>query len=168
MSWLSKIKFTKTVAGRAMKILFRRSQSIRLLHLDYDTEHIFENSLWIIRYRFRNALWYRFGDLNTLDKHIQVFDASKIPNSITLTVFGLFRKKVYHLNRKPTLSLNSAGFFTKINGIEKKLEFAGHPAIGIPVIQPNINAALIKTSTTATSIPDVDLQLISYNQNEFI
>lgn len=63
MFFLKKIKFSFTVLRRALKLLFRANKEIFLLHLEVNTEHIFKNSYQVVRYRFRNALWYQFGNI---------------------------------------------------------------------------------------------------------
>ena len=72
------LQFIKVVFTRFFVILFRKRKRIDLLYLNYETEQLFENSYIIIRYRFRNALWFRFENHSTIEKQIKIFDLNNI------------------------------------------------------------------------------------------
>ena len=77
--FFKKLHFLKVVIARFFTILFRRRKGIELLLLDYAEEHIFEKSYLVINYRFRNAIYYKFGNLKTLVKQIKIFDLQNLP-----------------------------------------------------------------------------------------
>ena len=66
-----KMQFLKIVLTRFFIILFRRVKGIQLLQLDYDTQNLFESSFIVVNYRFRNAIWYRFGSHKTVEKKLK-------------------------------------------------------------------------------------------------
>src|SRR3954469_11273820 len=82
--------FFFTVFTRALKTLITRRKSIELIHLDFAHKHHFTNSYLIIRYKFRNALWYHFKEVTkTIENEIAVFNLKNITNSpIELVVHG--------------------------------------------------------------------------------
>lgn len=100
-----KIKFAFVVVGRFIKILFRRRKRIELLQLEYSRKYLFDNSYLIIKYRFKNALWYKFKKLKTTtEKHGAVFNLKSIDaTDIALTAYGFFQKKVYHISVVPEM-----------------------------------------------------------------
>ena len=86
-------------------------------HLDYENNHLFENSYVVVNYRFRNALYYKFGNHKTLEKQIKIFNLKNFENEFDLIVYGFFRKKRYKLKFEPNLKLNTDDFKTSISNI---------------------------------------------------
>jgi hypothetical protein len=161
ISLLTKLRFIKVVIARFLIILFRRRKGIELLHLQYDTEHLFDNSLMVINYRFKNALYYKFGNRKTLEKQIKIFNLKNFDNEFQLTVYGFFQKKAYKLKVEPQLTLNSESFKTSISNLSLKLEEQNNPILS------NLSFRLIKKNTIINT-SQIKLKTNSFNQNEFI
>lgn len=158
---LIKLQFIKIVIARFIIILFRKRKTIKLLYLNYDTEHLFDNSLMVINYRFRNAIYYRFGNHKTLEKQIKIFNLKNFDSEFQLTVYGFFQKKTYKLKVEPQLTLNSDSFKTSISNLSLKLEEQNNPILS------NLSFQLI-TKNTIINTPKIKVTNNSFNQNEFI
>ncbi len=158
---IEKLQFIKIVFYRFFIILFRKRKRIELLYLNYDKEHIFETSYIVINYRFRNAIYYRFGKHITLEKKIKIFNIINFENEFDLVVYGFFQKKIYRIQFEPKLTLKTDPFKATISNltvklIEQKLPKLAHPKIYSNIKQPIINTKKIKIKNN------------SYNQNEYI
>ena len=108
---LKKLQFLKIVIARFFIILFRRRKKIEELYINYDTQNLFDNGLIIIKYRFRNAIYYRFGNHITLEKQIKIFDLKN------------FDKKIIKLKFQPLLTLNEDNFKTSFSNLNSSLKF---------------------------------------------
>lgn len=165
---LEKLRFLKVVITRFLIILFRRRKGIELLLLEYETEHLFDNSFIVINYRFRNAIYYQFGNHKTLEKQIKILNIKNFENEFDLIVYGFFRKKTYKIQFEPQLSLNSNSFKTTISNLTLKLQEQNipkltHSSIYLDIEKPNIMSQRIKISNKSLRI-----KTNSFNQNEFI
>ena len=111
-----KIIFFFIVFTRALRLLFTSSQSIECIYLDFAPKHHFTSSYLIIRYQFRNALWYHFkGFKKTTDNEVVVFNLKAISAApIELVVHGLFRRKTFILNVTPESTLINTTFKTAV------------------------------------------------------
>lgn len=164
---LDKIRFGFIVFVRGLKILFRHSKSIQILQLDYADDHIFESSFQPIRYRFRNALWYKFDGRNTFEKELRIFNLPNAPNEFDLVVVGLFRKKSYRIKLHPTHRLESHHFSTQLSNFNVK--FLEMDAVKLPgEFAPKTPQFEIQESTVKIDLPEVSFQFKPFNQNELI
>ncbi|WP_099716124.1 hypothetical protein [Flavobacterium sp. 11] len=163
-----KLQFILIIVGRFLKILFRKSKEIELLYLNYSTEYIFDNSLIIINYRFRNGLWYRFGKHKTLEKEIKIFNLKNFDTEFDLVVYGFFQRKVFKLKFEPQLTINTQRFKTSLSNLSLEIVEKTIPAL----IQPNLFSNIRKPSLVASKIKVTNKPIIinnnTYNQNEFI
>lgn len=165
---LEKLRFLKVVLTRFLIILFRKSKGIELLLLEYDTEHLFDNSFIVINYRFRNVIYYRFGNHITLEKQIKIFNIENFKNEFDLIVYGFLRKKTYKIQFEPQLTLNSNSFKTNIFNLtlnlkEQNVPKLTNPSIYLDLKKPNIRAQKVKITNQLLQI-----KTNSFNQNEFI
>jgi hypothetical protein len=165
---LEKLRFLKVVITRFLIILFRRKKGIELLRLDYYTGHLFDNSFIVINYRFRNAIYYRFGNHKTLEKQIKIFNIKNFKNEFDLIVYGFFRKKTYKIQFEPQLTLNSNSFKTTFSNLtlnlkEQNIPKLTHSSIYLDIEKPNIMSQKIKISNYS-----LQMKTNSFNQNEFI
>ena len=165
---LEKLRFLKVVIARFLTILFRRRKGIELLRLEYDTEHLFDNSFIIINYRFRNAIYYKFGNHITLEKEVKIFNLTNFDKDFQLTVFGFFRKKTYLLKFEPKLKLEPEKFKTTFSNFRIKLEEQNTPNLSHPSFFLAIYKPIIKTHKTKILNKAINIKTSSYNQNEFI
>lgn len=163
-----KLQFILIIVGRFFKILFRKRKEIELLYLNYSTEYIFDNSLIIINYRFRNGLWYQFGKHKTLEKEIKIFNLKNFDTEFDFVVYGFFQKKVFKLKFDPQLTINTQSFKTSLsnrslNLVEKAISDLVQPHLYSDMGKVSINTSKIKV----TSKPII-INNNNYNQNEFI
>ncbi len=114
---LHQIQFLLRILKRFFIVLFRKRKNIYLLHLDYSDQHLFSNSIIIINYRFRNAIYYKFGNHSTVENQIKLFNIDKIKPEIKLTVYGFFRKQYYILNLEPENVLITTTFKTEFSNL---------------------------------------------------
>lgn len=168
ISFLKKLRFLLTIVFRFFIILFRRKKSIDLLHLDYATEHIFDNSYIILKYRFRNALWYRLGNHKTLEKQIKIFNLKKIDKEFDFVVYGFFQKKKYHLIFEPKLTIDTKSFKTRFHNLSNHLEFQAAPLLSIPIFYPDIKELQVTIPKTEITIKPIQTITNAYNQTDFI
>jgi hypothetical protein len=166
-SILKKIKFAFSILGRAFVVMFRRRQGIELLRLEYFDEHLFENSYIIIQYRFRNALWYRFGSHITLEKEIKIFNLKKIEKEFNLLVYGLFRKKIYRLKFDPQLTLETSNFKTVLQNFDANLQL-WEPQIVRHKFVPRITKIETMLSKIERIEPKLKINNQPYKQTDFI
>ncbi len=75
----------------------RRSKKIKMLYIEYAAP---TGSERIIKYRFRNAIWYTFNNENLTATRLSL-PAEACGKEFTLTVHGFFRKNIYTLLLKP-------------------------------------------------------------------
>lgn len=160
--WLKKLQFIIIVISRFFKILFRKNRNINLLLLDYNTDYIFKNSLIIINYRFRNGIWYKFGNHKTTEKQIKIFNLKNFDQEFELTVFGWFQKKKYLLKFEPTVILNNHTFKTSLNNLFINLEDQNIPKFD----HPNINLSIKSFDIDHTKINFIT-KPITINNNPF-
>jgi len=158
---LDKFHFILVVTARFFKILFRQNKDIKELFLNYETEHLFDNSYLVIKYRFRNALYYQFGATKTLEKHIKIFDLKNCDKEMDFIVYGLFNKIPYKLKFEPQLSFESSSFKTSFSNLTVKLIEQELPKLAHPKIYSNIKQPVIRTKK-------IKIRTNSFNQNEFI
>lgn len=163
-----KLQFILIIVGRFFKILFRKRKEIELLYLNYSTEYIFDNSLIIINYRFRNGLWYRFGKHKTLEKEIKIFNLKNFETEFDLVVYGFFQRKAFKLKFEPQLTINTQSFKTSLSNLSFEKVEKTIPAL----IQPHLYSNIRKPSLIASKIKVTNKPIIinnnTYNQNEFI
>lgn len=158
---LHELQFVFIVIVRFIKILFRWRKKIQLLHLDYETEHLFQNSFILINYRFKNALWYRFGKHKTLEKQIKIFNLKNLESGFDLIVYGFFQKKVYNLKFAPQLRLENSNFKTSFSNLTLKLEEK-------VLLKPKHSNIYCSIPKPIISNQNIEIKIDVYNQNEFI
>lgn len=156
------------VIVRLIKILFRWRKGIELLCLDFSTEHLFESSFIVINYRFRNALFYRFGKHLTLEKQIKIFNLKNFESEFDFIVYGFFRTKTYKLKFEPQWLLDNSSFKTSFSNLTLKLEQQPIPKLENPAIYLTIDKPIIETPKIEIVQKTIKLKTSTYNQNEFI
>lgn len=158
-----KLKFAFVVVGRFIKISFKRTKRLELIQLEYSRKFLFENSYLIIKYRFRNALWYKFKKIKTTtQKNSTVINLKSIDNTIIeLIVYGFFQRKVYQISVEPENILFNQRFHTKIYTVNKKLCIT--PNLKLVAQKPNVKIPNIKIKTLF-----LKLKQSTYSQTDFI
>lgn len=155
-----KLQFVGVVIWRFLIIVFRKRKDIKLLYIDYNTKNLFDNSFFIINYRFRNALYYQFGEHKTLEKQIKILNLKNIDHEFNLIVYGFFQKKIYPIKLKPQMSFDSLSFKTSISKLN--LEATKQRIVSQP--------SKVYVNQTEIKIKDSKIKFnpTTYNQNEFI
>ena len=94
------IKLHASIIKRALLLFPQKEKDIELINFtykpDFDT-----NDTVIIRYAFKNVLWYRFDGKKTLESRQVVVRHSNTSKDITLTVQGFLRKNLYTIKLQP-------------------------------------------------------------------
>lgn len=151
-----------------MIILFRKNKELVKLTLDFNTENQFENSYIIINYRFRNAIYYKFGKHITLEKEIKIFNLKNFENEFQLTVYGFFRKKSYKLKFEPKLTLENSNFKTFFLNLKNDFEFKTMPNLSTASFRVELLEIEIKPSKLKITPNRIVLKHETFNQNHFI
>ncbi|WP_291130990.1 hypothetical protein [Flavobacterium sp. UBA7682] len=165
---LEKLNFIKVVIVRFFIILFRRRKRIEKIYLNYAKEHIFENSYIVINYRFRNAIYFRFGKNKTLEKQIKIFDLENIEKEFDLVVYGFFRKNIYKLKFEPLLSLENSTFKTVFSNLNLKLEEKSTPKLTHPDIYCDIKKPTVEIPNIEVNHRPLIISNTTFNQTDFI
>jgi len=158
-----KIRFLLIVCGRFLIILFRWRKGIKFLRLDYANKYQFDNSYLLIRYRFRNALWYNFKNIKkTTEKKIIILNLKNVPEiPIELTVYGFFRSKTFHISVIPKSTLQNNSFKIAITRISE-IESYNKPIV-LKAIKPTPTLPKIKLSHS-----EIQIKQPSYTQTDFL
>jgi hypothetical protein len=163
-----KLQFILIVITRFLKILFRRRRGIELLYLDYSDEYVFENSYIILKYRFRNVLWYRFGCHKTLEKQIKIFNLKNFDKEFDFVVYGFFSKKSYKFKFEPQLGLNAEKFKTQFHNLSNELELKSIPNLIHPVFYCEIDQPVMTLSKSEIIKPTIIIKTNPFNKTNFV
>lgn len=139
-----------------------------MLYLNYCKEYLFENGFTLIRYRFKNATYYKFGKQNTLEKEIKIFNLKNIEKEQTLTVYGFFRKKTYKIILNPSLKLENSSFSTEFSNLNLRLVETKPLKIGFVEKPPTLKKFYVNNSKIKILNKKIIIKNNSFNQNEFI
>jgi len=120
---VERFRFYYQILVRMIFLFFKKDREIKLIKLEYSDKHIFDNGYLIIRYRFKNALYYKFDTIKTTDNQIKIFDTSNFKNEFDLVVFGLYGKKTYSINVNPENRINNSSFKTAFTNLKNELDF---------------------------------------------
>lgn len=119
---LRRIQFWRITGGRFAALLFKKNKEIVCLQLEQEGPHLFDKGLVIVRYRFANALYYRFSGIKTTtEAGPLVLQADKLQGkSLELTVYGYFRKQTYRIAIRPAAyHFRSDTFRTSLKSIRQ-------------------------------------------------
>lgn len=136
--------------------------------MNYDNDHLFDNSYIIINYRFRNAIYYRFGNHKTLDKQIKIFNLKTFDKEFDLIVYGFFQKKKYKIQFDPRLSLDNSSFKTTFSNLNLELEEKTFPKLAHNDIYCDIRKPKILLPEIKIVQPKIKVTNTTFNQTEFI
>lgn len=164
----NRTKFLATIIGRAFIVLFRKRKTIILLKLDYATEYLFDQSFLVVRYRFKNALWYSFGSHRTLEKQIKIFNLTNFEHEFLLTVHGFFQTKTFHIKLAPELIFDNSGFITKFYNLSLEFIQRESPVVMVPELEIKLTEIKTDIKIPKISINKIRVQNNTYNQTDFI
>lgn len=100
-SFLNELHFRYNAAKRFFKLLTRKKKNIKFIYIQYAAMVSKENGLINLRFKFRNAVWYKIGSEKTLVNTVVVKKPENQEEMLSLTVHGVFRKKSYAITLKP-------------------------------------------------------------------
>lgn len=100
--------FFACILIKSFKIFFRSDKSIKMIHASFSNKQVSNST--VIKFRFRNALWYEFENVNTDKREFAISKAGFLEKR-TLIVHGFFRTKKYILT------------FDETNKADKKTKF---------------------------------------------
>jgi len=160
--------FAKVILARFLIILFKKNKNIQLITLNYNTNHLFKNSLIIINYQFNNALWYSFNNKKTLEKSIKIFNLENIDSNLTFIVYGFFRKKKYILKFDPMLKIENKNFKTNFSNLSLNLKKNSIPKLTHSFVKICISEPQLKKTKIIATKLTFDINHNNYNKNEFI
>jgi len=95
---LNKFKFNYRLMKRVIMVAPRKSIEVKKLYINYAILPADGVNDIVIKYRFRNALWYCVNDIKTLET---TFTLPKNTKEISLIVHGLKETCTYTLLFKP-------------------------------------------------------------------
>jgi hypothetical protein len=161
------VKFNWIVFCRFLNIIFRDNKQLQLFKLEFDNDIVFKKSYVVLNYRFKNALYYKFGNIQTIEKERIVFDVNNIKDVINLTVYGFFQSKTYFLEFNPKLEIKNKSFITEITDFETTLNFKN---FNCRIVETKIYATLIVSNIKNFNVVKNKLSFkpIPFNQSEFI
>lgn len=113
------VKFQSLKFCRWVLILFKRKKQIKKIDFGYYKNWHFNNAYLIIDFQFKNAIWYKVGNIKSLDfskpliLNLENIDAE----SIDVEVFGFFQKHVYTIYLEKIAELNSEPFKTQTQNL---------------------------------------------------
>ena len=165
---LEKLHFFKVVTARFLIILFRRKKRIEELYLNYSTEYIFDNSYIIINYRFKNALYYKFDNVKTIENKIKIFDIKNYKKEFNLVVHGLYERKVYLIKIDPENKIQRQNFKTVFNNLKPEFVIGSIPNLyskGLIITEINPN---IKSKNFSINKKEIIIQSYPFNQSDFL
>lgn len=90
-------EFVSHVAARFFKIMFRSNKKIRMIYSEHSSKNLQENELYILNFKFKNALWYEIKNQRT-DKSEFIISKDESPENVEIVVQGFFRKKIFKMN----------------------------------------------------------------------
>lgn len=163
-----KFSYLIIIISRFLLILFRRKKGIELLRLEYNTEHLFDKSFIVILYRFRNAIYYQFGNQTTVEKNIKIFNLNNFKREFELTVYGFFRKKTYKVKFEPKLTLETSSFKTDFFNLKNDFQFKTIPNLSTPNFKIELIEIEIKPSKLKITPHKLALKHETFNQIDFI
>jgi len=101
-------RFLLAILVKSFKIAFRSDRKIKMIHASFSNKQMRHGTL--IKFRFRNALWYEFENIKT-DKREFAIPKVNFVERKTLIVRGLFTSKKYILT------------FDESNHVDEKIKF---------------------------------------------
>lgn len=152
---------------RTFKILFKRKRGIEKIYFNYGTKHLFNNSYIFFNYQFKNAIYYQFGNLRTLESNLKIYDPSHFSSTIQVTVYGLFKKEKFGIKIKPEFELVNQNFKTFTSNLNLKLE-----SREISLTKRDLSCIVHKINVAPPKIKIKNRTLIftptTYNQTDFL
>lgn len=165
---INSIKLYLEIALRFLLILFRKEKHLKELYFDSGNESLFEDGLLIIKYRFKNAIYYKVNNKITLENRFKIFNVKNINSEIHFIVYGWFDRKHYIVEIKPTKSLNNESFKSHFSNLNISLTVTDILKLvnnEIHIITKNVT---IETSKVLIPNKKIQIKTNSFTQNDFL
>ncbi len=79
------------------KLAMRSNRKIKKIYSNHSDKHFFGGNMVALNFRFKNAIYYKVGNVKTTRNHLLVKRPEKF-EKLELTVYGFFRKRTYILD----------------------------------------------------------------------
>lgn len=154
---INSLKLYFNIALRFLLILFRKDKHLKEIYFESCNEDIFEDSLLVINYRFKNAIYYKVNNKITTENKVKIFNVKNINSEIHFIVYGWFGKKQYLIVIKPTKSLNNESFKTHFSNLNISLTVSDIPKLVNDQI--HITTKNVNIETSKVFIPNKKIQI---------
>lgn len=165
---IKSLKLYFNIALRFFLVLFKKDKHLKEIYFESGNENIFEDSLLIIKYHFKNAIYYRVNNKITIENKVKIFNVKNIKSEIHFTVYGWFDKKHYLIEIKPNKSLNNKSFKTQISNLSISLKFKSVPKLVNNQINVTPKKVSIESSKIFIANKNIQIKTNSFTQNEFL
>jgi hypothetical protein len=162
------IKLYFKIALRFLFILFRKDKRLIELHFESNSDVLFDNSFLILKYRFKNAIYYNIDNKVTLDNKVKIYNVKNCNKTIPFIVYGWLETKQYLIEVKPNKSLKSDTFFTQINNLKISLIPLEIPKLSPNPIDINSKTFSVNTPKVFIELNKVQIKTNSFTQNDFL
>lgn len=164
------IKFHFTKTGRWFAILVKRKKRLEKISLDYYRNWLFENAYLVIDFHFKNAIWFKIGNVKGFGvRQSVILDLHKIKSkSINLEVFGFFQKQVYVINLNKETEINTKHFNTKIDNIRSVEIIEQNTRILIPKTSLFFKKPIFKNEKISVKMETIKIQHRKFNTQHYI
>lgn len=117
------VKFQFLKFGRWISVLFKRRKSIKKISFEYYKYWQFNNAYLVINFQFKNAIWYKIGNIKSTDfSKPLILNLENIhSDGIDFEIFGFFQKQIYTIHLNKVAELNSEPFKTQTHNLNLKL-----------------------------------------------
>jgi hypothetical protein len=115
---IATLKFVAVVVWRFVRLTFKRNRQISTININALFQHSFSGSYLVVKYNIPNALWFDFFQIKKTTKNgTFIFDLKNAAtDTLSLVVYGWFRKKIIRIKINPTNSLRTESFRTAVKG----------------------------------------------------
>lgn len=165
---INKLHFLLIVFIRFIKIVFKSNRAIKLEYLNHNSDHLFDSSFLVLKYNFKNALYYKINIQTTVSNTPKVFNLNEITNPIEFVVYGFFERQSYYIAFEPSLTLNSNSFVTSISNLNIELNNPSNLIISITNFQNKIKTPKVKNLSIKYNNKNIKILTQPFNQKEFI
>jgi hypothetical protein len=161
---VSFFKFHFKRIGKLLAMLFKKNKRLKKLSFDYYKNLHSDNSYLLVDFKFKNAIYFRVGDIKSFDfgKPLILNLKTLKADTIKIEVFGFFQKQVFIIELKKEFKLNSNPFSTAIENISPVDITRQKTRVKIP----NLKFAFGKPKVTIQSIT-VKSKDMAIKSNEF-
>lgn len=165
---INSIKLHFTIVLRFILILFRKDKHLKEIYFEKINDNIFDDSLLIINYSFRNAIYYKVNNKITLENKVKIFNLKNIDLPLHFIVYGLFDKKHYTIEIKPTKSLNNKSFKTYFSNLNISLTHTTNPKLISYDVYITKKNKIIETPKAYIFKKKLLIKTNSFNQNDYL